>query len=232
MSAVTVNNANILLNPQIANLQLLNQKYQKLTPEERIREVYNDLDNILLTSSFGTTAIYLLHLHYLQAVKPPVYFIDTTYHFQETLDYKNQIAELFDLQVIDVLPDEDLNDMSRKSEIWKHDADLCCSVNKVTPLQQIKQEHDVWVSGLMAWQNPFRKNLNIFEYSKGMIKFYPLIDVTKEMLDTHMEKYNLPEHPLKAKGYGSVGCVQCTKKGEGREGRWAGKQKSECGLHV
>jgi len=232
MSVITSNNANILLNPQLVQLQQLNEKYQSLTPEERIREVYEDLDKILLTSSFGTTAVFLLHLFSRQNIDAPVYFIDTTYHFEETIAYKNKIAQEFNLNVIDVLPDAEMNEMSRKSQIWKHDADLCCSVNKVTPLQEIKEQHKVWISGLMAWQNPFREDLNIFEYSKGMIKFYPLIDVTREELNAHLRIYDLPQHPLKAKGYGSIGCSHCTQKGEGRAGRWAGKQKTECGLHT
>ena len=78
------------------DLDFLNKKYRKLSPEERILEIYNDFDNILLSSSFGTTAVYQLYLFYKTGVKQPVHFIDTTYHFKETLDYKEKLTKLFD----------------------------------------------------------------------------------------------------------------------------------------
>ena len=86
----------------------------------------------------------------------------------------------------------------------------------------MKAAHTVWMSGLMAHQNAYRKGLNIFEESNGIIKFSPLLDCHKEAVQEYFEQHSLPRHPLESKGYGSIGCTHCTQKGKGREGRWKG----------
>jgi len=84
----------------------------------------------------------------------------------------------------------------------------------------------------MAWQSKHRSNLNIFEERNGIIKFYPLLDVTREEREGFISSHHLPFHPLVSKGYFSVGCHHCTAPGEGREGRWNNSPKTECGLHL
>jgi phosphoadenosine phosphosulfate reductase len=88
------------------------------------------------------------------------------------------------------------------------------------------------VSGLIRWQTEHRANLDVFEFRSGMIKFYPLVDVTKEQRDAYIRDHKLPFHPLVAKGYSSVGCTHCTRAGDDRCGRWVDTEKSECGLHL
>lgn len=214
------------------DLRLLNEKYLKLTPEERIKEIYNDFDNILLSSSFGTTAVFQLFLFYKVGVNQPVHFIDTTYHFKETLDYKEKLIKLFDLKVIDITPDKEQNEFSKLGELWRYDPDQCCQINKVEPFEKIRDKFEVWISGLMSWQSSHREKLNIFEEKKGVIKFYPILDVTEEEALKTIEDNNLPVHPLKALGYESIGCKHCTLKGKKRKGRWAQTIKTECGLHL
>lgn len=214
------------------NLEQLNSKYASMSPEERIAAVYSDFKNVLLTSSFGTTSVYLLSL--FSKVKPEqvVHFLDTTYHFKETLEYKKQLSDLFNLNVVDLKGDDWRVEFTQKDETWKKDPDLCCSVNKVEPLEKIKPDYDVWVSGLMAGQTTHRNNINIFEERHGIVKFHPLIDVKFEDAEKYIKENNLPEHPLKKEGYGSIGCIHCTTKGRTREGRWINKSKTECGLHL
>lgn len=214
------------------DIKLLNEKYKKLSPEERIKELYNDFDNILLSSSFGTTAVFQLYLFYKAGVKQPVHFIDTTYHFEETLKYRDELTKLFDLEVINVMPDEKDNKYSLEAELWRYDPDECCSINKVKPFENVKAQFDLWVSGLMSWQSSHRENLNIFEEKNGLIKFYPILDVTEEEAQRVIEENNLPIHPLKPLGYESIGCKHCTLKGKKRKGRWAQTVKTECGLHL
>jgi len=214
------------------NLDYLNKKYLPLSPEERIREVYFDFDKILLTSSFGTTAVFQLHLFYKQNIKQPVHFIDTTFHFKETLEYKDILQQLFNLEIIDIKPDADWNKISHETELWKIDPDQCCSINKVKPFEIIKNGYKLWVSGLMRWQSSHREKLNIFEQRNGIIKFYPILDVSEREALEYIKKYNLPIHPLKPLGYESIGCIHCTLKGKKRKGRWAQTKKTECGLHL
>lgn len=215
------------------NLQELNKKYIQLSPEERIAELYNDFkqDNVLFTSSFGISSVFLIHLFHKIKPGQSVHFIDTTYHFKETIDYKNLLIKLFNLKVVNVRPESWKNEYTRFDKTWQSNPDVCCGINKVAPIEQIKVNYDVWVSGLMGFQNKFRSTLNIFELSNGIIKFSPVIDVKEIEMENYVSKYCLPMHPLKAEGYGSVGCVHCTIKSADRSGRWAGFSKTECGLH-
>jgi phosphoadenosine phosphosulfate reductase len=214
------------------DLKFLNEKYKKLTPDERVKEIYNDFDKILLTSSFGTTAVFQLFLFYKNGIDQPVHFIDTTYHFQETLEYKEKLSKLFGLAVIDILPDKEQNEFSKLGELWRYDPDQCCQINKVDPFEKIRDQYEIWISGLMSWQSSHREKLNIFEEKKGVIKFYPILDVTEEEALKVIEENSLPIHPLKPLGYESIGCKHCTLKGKKRKGRWAQTVKTECGLHL
>ncbi|ARB45194.1 phosphoadenylyl-sulfate reductase [Alloalcanivorax xenomutans] len=212
----------------------LNRIYRSLSFAERIRRVYQDFapDRIMVTSSFAATSAYFLHI--ISTIRPEqkVHFIDTGYHFQETLDYKDYLIKRFDLDVIDVTPDPQHHEVSQQERMWETDPDLCCQVNKVAPLEEAKENYDLWISSLMSWQTEHRAGLEIFEERRGMIKFNPMIDVTREERDAYIAEHDLPFHPLVKEGYHSIGCSHCTWKGEGREGRWQGKAKTECGIHL
>ncbi|CAN5895848.1 phosphoadenylyl-sulfate reductase [soil metagenome] len=214
------------------DLDVLNEKYRMLSPEQRVAELYKDFNRVLFTSSFGTTSVILLHLFKKINPQQLVYFLDTTYHFAETLQYKERLTELFALNVIDVKPEEWKNKFTREDQAWSKDPDLCCSINKVEPLDKIKPGFEIWVSGLMSAQNSYRKKLNVFERKEEIIKFYPIIDMTAEESKVYLLKHELPPHPLLAHGFASVGCIHCTVKGRGREGRWVNRSKTECGLHL
>lgn len=214
------------------NLDELNAKYRELKPEERVAELYQDFDRVLFTSSFGTSAAILLHMFSKVNPEQTVHFIDTTYHFQETLEYKDKLKEKLHLKIEDILPADWKNKFTKEDRTWTKDPDLCCSINKVEPLEEIKPNYQIWVSGLMAYQNKERKARRIFEKSGDLLKFHPIIDFTEEQKVNYFKTNQLPEHPLQKFGYSSIGCAQCTFKGKGREGRWKGTGKTECGLHL
>ena len=214
------------------NIEALNEKYRPLSPEERIRMLYSDFSKVLFTSSFGTTSAILLDLFHKANPDQPVHFLDTTYHFAETLEYKRLLTKLLNLKVIDVKPEEWKNKFTREDQTWSKDPDLCCSINKVEPLDKLKPGFEIWVSGLMKTQTANRKQMNIFEQKDDLIKFFPIIDMTNEESKNYIEKNKLPAHPLLAHGFASVGCIHCTVKGRGREGRWVNRNKTECGLHI
>ena len=212
-------------------LKTLCASYAQVDHRERLERVFRDFDRVLVTSSFGTTSVTLLHL--LQQVKPghPVHFIDTTYHFPETWQYAEKLTNQLGLVVKTVTPDGNLNGLTRQQKAWSSDPDFCCYVNKVRPVQGLKKQHDVWISGMVGGVDPSRKDLPIFEDHGDIIKFYPFIDMSLEEVEAYKIIYELPPHPLESQGFGSVGCLHCTAKGDGRNGRWAGKAKTECGLH-
>lgn len=217
-----------------ARIAALNEKYRTLTPEQRIAELYRDFEpgRVMLTSSFAATSAFLLHLVSRYAPHQQVFFIDTGYHFPQTLEYKQKLTELFGLKVVDVRAEEWKHRFTVEDETWKKDPDFCCSINKVEPLYAIKSQFDVWTSGLMRWQTEHRATLDVFEVRNGIIKFYPLIDVTREARDAYIAEHALPFHPLVAVGYSSIGCTHCTAPGKDRSGRWNNSPKTECGLHL
>lgn len=215
-------------------VQALNQRYRPLSVEERVKQLYRDFTvaEVMLTSSFAANSALLLHLFATTAPQQPVHFIDTGFHFPETLAYKDKLIALYHLTVIDVRPEDWKHEYTLKDQTWKTDPDFCCSVNKVEPLEAIKKNYKVWVSGLMRWQTEHRAGLDVFEYRGGIIKFYPLVDVTKEQREEYIRTHDLPFHPLVAQGYASIGCTHCTRKGDDRSGRWVESAKTECGLHL
>ena len=212
----------------------LNKKYRSLNVHERIEELYHDFDvsDIMLTSSFAATSAMLLKFFSDVNKDQLIYFIDTGYHFKETLIYKEYLTKLYDLNVLDVTAEEWKHTFTTEDKTWTKDPDLCCSINKVQPLESIKEKYTVWVSGLMRWQSDNRSSLDIFEERKAMIKFYPLLDVTQDERESFIKDHHLPFHPLISKGYFSIGCEHCTVPGKGREGRWNNSPKTECGLHL
>ena len=212
----------------------LNKKYRSLNVHDRIEELYHDFDvsDIMLTSSFAATSAMLLKFFSDVNKDQLIYFIDTGYHFKETLIYKDYLTKLYDLNVLDVTAEEWKHTFTTEDKTWTKDPDLCCSINKVEPLEKIKEKYNVWVSGLMRWQSDNRSSLDIFEERNGMIKFYPLLDVTQDERESFIKDHHLPFHPLISKGYFSIGCEHCTVPGKGREGRWNNSPKTECGLHL
>ena len=217
-----------------AEVQTLNEKYRELSLNERIEELYKDfsLAEVMVTSSFAATSAFLLKLFSEVNSKQLIYFIDTGYHFDETLQYKKQLTDLYGLRVKSISAVKEEHDLTTTNETWKTDPDHCCYINKVKPLDLIKAKYTVWVSGLMEWQSDHRASLDIFENRGDILKFYPLLDVTKEQRDDFIAEHKLPFHPMVQKGYHSIGCTHCTIPGQERNGRWNNNPKTECGLHL
>ena len=216
------------------NIKELNRIYKYLTPMDRLKSVFSHFDHedILVTSSFGTTSGILMGMVSNVAPGHPIHFIDTTFCFGKTIEYKQTLTDILGLNIINVLPNINDNTHARETSLWESDPDKCCNLNKVNPFEPFKTDKKIWVSGLLMNSNPFRENLEIFEMRGPLIKMHPNIDTTAEGFEQFLVDNNIPPHPMIAKGYDSVGCTHCTIKGKGREGRWAGKTKTECGLHT
>jgi phosphoadenosine phosphosulfate reductase len=212
----------------------LNRRYLPLDFEARLRQLYKefDADKVLVTSSFAATSAYFLHIIHRINRDQKIAFIDTGYHFPETQAYKQYLTEQYGLTVFDVKAEGWKHEFTANDKTYQRDPDFCCTVNKVEPLDLIKPRYHIWMSSLMGWQTDHRSALQVFEERRGIIKFNPMIDVTREQRDAYIREHDLPFHPLVAKGYSSIGCTHCTVAGEGRSGRWQGKPKTECGLHL
>lgn len=216
------------------DISRLNIRYKSLTARERIKQLYLDFEvtDVMLTSSFAATSAFLLKLVSDVNKNQEVFFIDTGYHFDDTLNYKNLLTKTYNLNVTSISAIKEEHDFTTKDKTWKKNPDFCCSINKVKPLDTIKEKYSIWMSGLMEWQSNHRASLDIFELRGRILKFYPLLDITKDVRDAYIEEHKLPFHPLVAKGYHSIGCKHCTIPGGDRSGRWNNNPKTECGLHL
>ena len=123
-----------------------------------------------------------------------------------------------------------------KGVLNKTDPDACCEVRKVRPLAPALEGFDAWITGRKRFHGGGRANLPVVEFAEGRFKINPLADWTHEHVEDYFKERNLPHHPLVADGYPSIGCWPCTKPvadGEDpRSGRWSGRDKTECGLHL
>jgi phosphoadenosine phosphosulfate reductase len=152
--------------------------------------------------------------------------IDTGVLFPETLATWKLFEERFPQVAIRVM------DARRPGEPWT--AQNCCGEAKVAALEAGLSDVDAWITGIRREQAPTRAAAPKLEYDerRGIWKLNPLADWTEKDVWTYIFKHDLPYNPLHDQGYSSIGCAPCTQPGEGREGRWAGQDKSECGIHV
>lgn len=216
------------------DIAYLNTSYATMDVYKRVEQLYEDFDqkDIMLTSSFAATSAFLLKVFSDVNKEQVIYFIDTGFHFKETLIYKEYLTFLYDLNVVDIKAEPSNHQMSVETELYKSNPNRCCAINKVDPLNLIKKDFKIWVSGLMRWQSDYRESLNFFESRPGIVKFYPLLDINFIQREQFIRDHHLPFHPLISKGYSSIGCKHCTVPGEDRTGRWNNSPKTECGLHL
>ncbi len=205
---------------------------------QKIRQYKQEGKRLFATSSFQTNSVVLLHLlsHIDKSI--PVYFINTGFHFPETIQYKDTVTRLLDLHVIDLLPHvpKAMQCNASGDLMFTFDPDYCCYLNKIQPVEAILEKYDVWINGVRAEQNSVRSNFRHEEAtSHNTIRFHPILDWTAAEMNAYIRKHELPVHPLEKKGYSSIGCEPCTKPVNGdniRDARWAGMKKTECGLHL
>ena len=196
-------------------------------------------DDIGMTTAFGTSGLVLLH-HALQIMPDiKIFFIDTGFHFRETLEFSERISNEWNLNLEVVESMTSLEEVVKKvgAEPWRVNADLCCHYRKVEPLLRFIHTRKAWLHGLRKDQSIMRAAMEVIELDgRGVLKISPLIMWTGEHVWDYIHKHNIPYHPLHDQNYPSIGCEPCTlpveKGGSERDGRWPFMQKMECGIHL
>src|SRR5690606_5015587 len=206
---------------------------------DKIAEYRKQEKSLFTTSSFQSHSLVLLHILSRIDKTIPVYFINTGYHFPETVRFRDQVTEMFGLNMVDLKP-EVPKFMQRDPEgrlLFASDPDHCCYLNKTQPMDAILMANDIWINGVRADQSAVRAAMKVEQPAKhGCIRFHPMLDWNAKMVWEYRKEYGLPQHPLEGKGYISIGCEPCTRKldpdMQEREARWFGMNKVECGLHT
>ena len=167
-------------------------------------------------------------------------FLDTGYHFAETLGTRDAVAQVYDVRVRTMLPLLTVaeQDAEHGAELWRRDPDACCAMRKVEPLGRALADYDAYASGVRRDEAPSRAQTKVVEWDakRAKVKVNPIAAWTQDDLDTYVAEKAILVNPLADDGYPSIGCAPCTHRvapGEDpRSGRWRGSQKTECGLHL
>lgn len=219
-----------------AKVDELNRKYADASPDEIIAVATREFAGRIATlSSFGTEAAVGLSFIARVAPKTPVLFLDTGMHFAQTLDYRNQLVAKLGLKnVITLEPDaRELADEDGESRLFESDTSACCQLRKVRPLARAMVAYDALITGRKRYHGGERADLQPFEFDGSRVKVNPVARVNPKEVTAIFRALDLPGHPMAAQGYPSIGCWPCTAPAEGdgtREGRWAGQDRTECGI--
>lgn len=213
-------------------------------PRDVLQWAATTIDRLSVATSFQSSGLVILHL--LQDIRPdlPVLFLDTGFHFKETLEFKERIVNMFDVKVVE-LHGAHASAAGQETEygprLYERDPELCCHINKVAPLQEALEEYDAWISGIRRDQSPIRSATPIIEAQllpsgNEVLKIHPLARWTSDDVAAYIREHDIPTHPLFELGYRSIGCQPCTRAVSAseneRDGRWDGLTKTECGIHT
>ncbi|MBA9004644.1 phosphoadenylyl-sulfate reductase [Thermomonospora cellulosilytica] len=195
-------------------------------------------DRICLTSSMSDAAL----IHLVSTVKPgiDVLFVDTGYHFAETIGTRDAVEAVYPVNVINVTPSRTVEEQEAAlgPRLYGRNPDLCCHLRKVEPLGRALEGYMAWFSGIRREETASRRERKVIEWDgkRGMVKVNPILNWTQQEMDDYISDNGILVNPLHHDGYPSIGCAPCTRRvapGEDpRSGRWAGLGKSECGIHL
>jgi phosphoadenosine phosphosulfate reductase len=218
-------------------LDFLNTASAECVLEDVIRNRFPA--KIALVSSFGTESAVVLHMVSEIDKAIPVVFLDTLKLFPETLAYRDELVARLGLSdVRSIQPSgKQLAAYDPDGTLWQKDADLCCAIRKTNPLDEALEGMDAWITGRKRVQGAKRADLQMIETgADGRITVNPLAFWDEAQIEAYFERHDLPRHPLQAQGYASIGCATCTERptdaADKRSGRWAGRGKTECGIHM
>ena len=210
--------------------------------ESLIKEQLNNAGIHCVTSSFQSECVVLVDMIRRQRPNMPVLFLETGYHFPETLAYRNQLTSDWKLNLINLESKQSVAAQESQFGILNQtNPKECCRMRKVEPLFGGLQNYDTWFTALRRDQSPTRANLQFVEdfklpTGKALQKVAPLADWTTKDVYQYMQKFGIPELSLYDQGYTSIGCAPCTAKpldpNDPRSGRWQCQGKIECGIHI
>lgn len=215
------------------------ERFEHESPESLLKFAVEAYPNITFACSFGAEDVVLVDMLQKISPKTDIFYLDTDFHFKETYETRDRLAERYGINFVQVKPMLTPEEQAAKhgDELWKSDPNACCNIRKVEPLTRILGQYDAWITGIRREQAPTRANAKKVEYDTkfGLVKFNPLASWTQDDVWNYIREHDVIYNPLHDQNYPSIGCAYCTRQvmpGEDpRAGRWSGHEKTECGLH-
>ncbi|HVA52481.1 MAG TPA: phosphoadenylyl-sulfate reductase [Acidimicrobiales bacterium] len=210
-------------------IEEINERFGRSTPLEILKWTFDRFDDdVAMACSFEDLAL----LHMVHELRPAteIIFLDTGGHFQETLDFTERMTNEWSLNVTRTIPGADADPFPCGSA-------NCCELRKVEPLGRALRARAAWITSVKRVDAPSRATMKVLMWDEkfDLVKVNPLATWSDDDVAYYLKSHELPEHPLWAEGYASIGCAAMTLKplvpGDRRSGRWAGLDKEECGLH-
>jgi phosphoadenosine phosphosulfate reductase len=229
----------MMTNPP-ADLAEINARLANAGPQELLRwAVDRFFPRLTMATAFGAEGCAIIHMLYEIEPRVRVFNLDTGYQFSETLELRDRIAETYGIEVELVRPDTTTEQYEaiHGGPLYETHPDRCCHDRKILPLRRAILGYDAWISSIRADQSNDRALTPKIGWDKkfSLVKINPLLGWTKKDVWTYIVENNIPYNPLHDVGYPSIGCWPCTRPvsdgQDERAGRWAGKSKTECGLH-
>ncbi|MFO8099288.1 MAG: phosphoadenylyl-sulfate reductase [Salinibacter sp.] len=223
-------------------LSALNAQFEPRSPQVVLDWAATTFgDDLVQGTGFGPSGIVIMHM--LSEIRPgtTVFYLDTDLLFPETYELRDELDETMDVSITRVHGQHSLDEQAEAEgpALWNRDPDRCCFLRKVQPLQNALAGREAWITGVRRDQSPARADAPILKWepSYEVLKVNPLATWTRKQVWQYLFDHDLPYNPKHDQGYPSLGCVPCTApvedaEGYTRDGRWAGSDKTECGLHT
>ena len=207
--------------------------------EEVIRWAADTFGSRLCITSSMTDAV-IVDLASRQVPGIDVLFLDTGYHFAETIGTRDAVSAVYPVNVINVTPPTTVaeQDTELGPKLYARNPDLCCYLRKVVPLEQSLEPYDAWITGVRREETSARTDTKVVQWDprRQMVKVNPIVEWSQKDVDDYIAEHGVLVNPLVSEGYPSIGCQTCTARVEAgadpRSGRWAGSAKTECGIHT
>ncbi|GAA4388917.1 phosphoadenylyl-sulfate reductase [Tsukamurella soli] len=182
----------------------------------------------------------LVHLAKQVQSRPKVLFLDTGYHFPETIGMRDAVEAVYEVDILNVTPERTVaeQDSAMGKDLFARDPGECCNLRKVVPLRATLAGYPAWVTGIRRVEAPTRAKAPAISFDEGfgLVKINPIVAWSDEQMQDYIDEHGILVNPLVDEGYPSIGCAPCTAKpapgSDPRSGRWAGRAKTECGLHT
>jgi len=209
------------------------------TPQEILRWALDRWHpRLAIASSMGEAVL----VDMATKIRPgvPVVFLDTGYHFAETIGTRDAVQATYDVKLVTILPTRTVaeQDTEHGARLYERDPDLCCALRKVEPLERGLAPYVAWASGIRRDETGNRREIKVVEWDpkRVKVKVNPLAAWSEDDVEAYIAENNILVNPLSQDGYPSIGCAPCTRRvatgDDPRSGRWAGSTKTECGLHL